>query len=291
MVGSRLALGTVQFGLPYGVVNDGREVETGEAAAILRQAWASGVNTLDTAIVYGESERRLGEIGVAGWRIVTKLPAVPENCPDVSDWVERSVDDSMARLGVPRLSGLLLHRPHQLLEPAGEDLFAALLAQKDRGVVDKIGISIYGPDELQVLFARFAFDLVQAPLNVVDRRLVSSGWLDTLYAAGTEVHVRSVFLQGLLLVDPTSRPDRFARWHVLWDRWHAWLRERELTPLEACLGFVLSHEKVGRVVVGVDSVCHFREILENGRTQVGAIPDDLASEDLDLLTPSRWNTL
>jgi len=197
----------------------------------------------------------------------------------------------MARLGVPRLSGLLLHRPHQLLEPAGEDLFAALLAQKDRGVVDKIGISIYGPDELQVLFARFAFDLVQAPLNVVDRRLVSSGWLDTLYAAGTEVHVRSVFLQGLLLVDPTSRPDRFARWHVLWDRWHAWLRERELTPLEACLGFVLSHEKVGRVVVGVDSVCHFREILENGRTQVGAIPDDLASEDLDLLTPSRWNTL
>lgn len=253
-------------------------------------AWEAGVNTLDTAIGYGESEQRLGEIGVAGWRVVTKLPPVPETCTDVSEWVDRSVTASMARLGVSSLEGLLLHRPQQLLEPHGNALYAALLALKKRGMVDKIGVSVYGMEELDALCPRFEFGLVQAPMNVVDRRLASSGWLATLRAAGTEVHVRSVFLQGLLLMAPENRPRAFAQWNILWSRWDRWLDERQLTPLAACLGFVLSHAAVDRVIVGADTIAQIREILAHSDTDIGDFPENLISQDLDLIIPTRWKT-
>lgn len=102
----RLALGTVQFGLAYGVANRVGQPSEDSAAAIVAAARRAGIDTLDTAIAYGDSERRLGEIGVDGWRVVTKLPPMPAGTSDVGEWVRRSVDGSLARLGVTRAMGL-----------------------------------------------------------------------------------------------------------------------------------------------------------------------------------------
>src|SRR5262245_8105630 len=124
----RLALGTVQFGLRYGIANEIGQVGRDQAAAILAHAHAAEVDTLDTAIGYGQSEQRLGEIGVAGWRVVSKLPSIPESCADVSRWVHESLDGSLSRLGIPKLYGLLLHRPQELLGRNGPALHRALLA-------------------------------------------------------------------------------------------------------------------------------------------------------------------
>ncbi len=168
---SRLALGTAQFGQPYGIANQAGQVSAAEAAAIIACARENGWDTLDTAITYGHSEQRLGEIGVREWRVVTKLPAVPESCRDVAAWVTTAVRESLARLGISKLHGLLLHRPEQLTQPQGEALYGALLAVKCAGMTDGIGVSIYQPEELDALWPRFALDLVQAPFNVLDRRL------------------------------------------------------------------------------------------------------------------------
>ncbi len=209
---NRLALGTVQFGLPYGIANQTGQISRDEAAAILNHAWAMGLDTLDTAIAYGGSEARLGEIGVKQWRVISKLPAVPESVTDVAAWVENSVNGSLERLNIPMLRGLLLHCSRQLLGVRGDTLYRALAAIKDEGKVEKIGVSIYGPEELDALWPHYQFDLVQAPFNVIDRRLATSGWLKRLHQAGIEVHVRSVFLQGLLLMDTANRPVSFNRW-------------------------------------------------------------------------------
>lgn len=284
----RLALGTVQFGLPYGIANQAGQVSRDEATAILDHAWAMGFDTLDTAIAYGESEQRLGEIGVGQWQIISKLPAIPEPCTDVTAWVRESVLGSLERLRIPKLHGLLLHRAQQLLGPQGDALYRALIALKDQGMVEKIGVSIYGPDELDALWPRFQFDMVQAPFNIIDRRLAASGWLTRLHQAGTEVHTRSVFLQGLLLMEATKRPATFNRWHPLWQQWHRWLEDQALTPLQACLNFTLSQPEIDRVVVGVDSLKQLQGIL--GSVEVPAVkpPAALMSEDLDLINPSRW---
>lgn len=286
---NRLVLGTVQFGLPYGVANQGGRVSKEEAAVILRHARAVGVDTLDTAIAYGDSEQRLGEIGIGQWQVISKLPAIPDTCSDVDGWVRESVLGSLNRLGVPRLRGLLLHRPPQLLGSQGDALYCALVRLKEEGKVGKIGVSIYGPDELDALWPRYQLDLVQAPCNILDRRLITSGWLARMRQAGTEVHVRSIFLQGLLLMDRQRRPKYFSRWQNLWDQWDHWLDAQQLSPLQACMGFALSNSAIDRIVVGVDSLRHLNEVLAQLEAPAARAPDILASEDLDLINPSHWN--
>lgn len=289
----RLALGTVQFGLPYGIANRGGQVEPQAAAAILKLAWDAGVDTLDTAIAYGTSEERLGEIGVGQWRVISKLPPIPPSCPDVHGWAQDTVRASLQRLGISKLAGLLLHRPMQLLEADGAALYRSLLLQREQGVCDMIGVSIYGPEELDQLCPRFRFDLVQAPFSVIDRRLTESGWLQRLRAAGTEVHVRSVFLQGLLLMERGRRPAYFDAWAPLWRRWEEWLRAEQLSALHGALRYVLSIPEIDRIVIGVDSPRHLQEILA-----VGAAPEplppraapDVRCADAGLINPSAWKT-
>lgn len=284
----RLALGTVQFGLPYGIANQAGQVSRDEAAAILDQAWMAGVDTLDTAIAYGESEQRLGEIGVGQWRVISKLPVMPESSADVGAWVRKSVHDSLNRLRISKLHGLLLHRSQQFLGAKGEAIYRAVVALKDQGKVEKIGVSIYDPGELDALWPHFRLDLVQAPFNIMDRRLVSSGWLSRLHEAGTEIHTRSAFLQGLLLMEPTNRPVAFNRWQPLWQRWQGWLNEQSMPAVQACLGFALSQPEIDRVVVGVDNLKQLQEILVGAQASAVVPPTALMSEDLDLINPSRW---
>jgi len=284
-------LGTVQFGLPYGVANRAGQVSRDEAAAILATARTAGVDTLDTAIAYGESEARLGELGVSEWRVISKLPAIPADVVDVEAWVQQSIAGSRRRLGVSSLYAILLHLPEQLLGPAGTALYRALLAARERGEVRKIGISIYGPQDLEPLAGRFQLDLVQAPFNILDRRMDTSGWLQRLREAGTEVHARSLFLQGLLLMPASGRLPKFNRWQSLWTRWDDWLRANDLTALEACVRFAVANDGFDRLVVGVDSRAQLEEILRSLTAAPLEVPGELMSTEADLINPARWNLL
>lgn len=255
---------------------------------MLQLASANGIDTLDTAIAYGESEACLGEVGIERFKLVTKLPALPDDCIDVSGWIQRQVAASLARLGVNAVHGLLLHRSEQLLGSNGGALYRALQDLKDSGVVQKIGVSIYAPSELEAISKRFRLDLVQAPLNLVDRRLHTTGWLQRLKNDGTEIHTRSAFLQGLLLMPQAAIPPKFAQWGELWHRWHQWLAEHDVSAVRACLAFPLSFPEVDRMVVGADSVGQLEQII--GAT-LDAVPDDLPNlrcEEENLINPARW---
>ena len=156
------------------------------------------------------------------------------------------------------------------------------------GLVRKTGVSIYGPDELDALCPRYSFELVQSPFSLVDRRLLRSGWLDKLTKQGTEVHGRSIFLQGLLLMSPTERPRKFDRWGALWSRYEAWLGQVGLSPLQACVRDAMSVAAISQVVVGVDSVVQLREITQAANGISPDVPSELRSEEPDLVNPARW---
>lgn len=287
-VGKRFVLGTVNFGLPYGVANHTGQLGTENVKRVLTCAKSGGMNTLDTAVAYGDSEKVLGLCGLSDWQVITKLPAVPDDCHDVASWVRGQVDGSLKRLGVDSLYALLLHRPVQLLERMGEELYRSLCEQKARGVARRIGISIYSSDELDGLPHKMAFDLVQVPFNIIDRRLSASGWLDRLHARGAEIHARSVFLQGLLLMKPGERPVRFHKWQKLWDAYDGWLVDNDLTPLQACLRYVASRPEISRILVGVDSAEQLSEILTAAEGTLPAIPESLGTNDVNLVNPSKW---
>jgi aryl-alcohol dehydrogenase-like predicted oxidoreductase len=285
----RIALGTAQFGQDYGITNSVGQITAESAFAILARARDGGIDTIDTAIAYGRSEQLLGDAGVDGWRVVSKLPSYPYECSDVKAWVNANVDDSLARLKIPQLHGLLLHRPDQLLGSRGSQLYSALLTLKAAGKVKKIGISIYDPTELDLIFSRYQFDLVQAPFNIFDRRLASSGWMSKLHASSVEIHVRSVFLQGLLLKANGFSPSGFERWEDLWISWGDWIKNYRLNPLLAALGHVLSYPEIDRVIVGVDNLAQLNEILACAQFPHQRVTENLATNDLDLLNPSRWS--
>jgi aryl-alcohol dehydrogenase-like predicted oxidoreductase len=287
---NRFAIGTVQFGLPYGIANREGQVSLDEARAILKFAEAASLDTLDTAMAYGNSEHRLGEIGVSQWQVVSKLPVIPVGCPDVAAWVRASVAASLDRLHIRRLRGLLLHDSGQLLGTQGTALYGALTQLKTDGLVQKIGVSIYEPEELDALSSTYNFDMVQAPLNIFDRRLIDSGWLVRLSHNGIEVHVRSVFLQGLLLMQPANRPEKFNRWQPLWSRWQKWLGDIGLTPVQACLRTIPAQPEIDRVIVGVDRLTQLKEILSAAEGDLLDVPAELHCEDVRLINPAHWNT-
>lgn len=288
---SKFALGTVQFGLPYGIANQAGQVSRSEAKNMLQYAAENGIDTLDTAIAYGESETCLGEVGTQSFKLVTKLPAIPEGCVDISNWVQEQIAASFGRLGVNSVYGLLLHRPDQLHGSNGQALFNAMRDLQEAGLVQKIGISIYAPSELDTLSHQYRFELVQAPFSLIDRRLSQSGWLQKLKQDGVEIHTRSAFLQGLLLMPRSAIPSKFTPWSRLWDHWHDWLAGHSVSPLRTCLAYPLSFPEVDRVVIGADSEAQLAQIIDAGLHGVSDELPDLHCDDENLINPANWSRL
>lgn len=286
----RLAIGTAQFGLGYGVANIRGRVPADDVTAILSEARAAGCDTIDTAIAYGNAEAVLGDAGVADFRIVSKLPAVPDDERDIAGWVRRSVEGSLQRLRVSRLHGVLLHRPQQLLTERGRELSAALEQLKGAGLTMKVGVSGGSAVELDDYAAALTVDLVQVPFNLFDRRLLAGGRLERLVEGGVEVHVRSVFLQGLLVMGPAQRPPAFDRWAAYLAQYDAWLQQSGVSAIAACLRDALAQPGIARLVVGVDGAAHWRGILA---AVDGPAPTRLSAfdrPDPDLINPLVWLT-
>ena len=287
----KIGLGTVQFGLPYGVANQTGQVSVEDVKEMLGLARAYDIDTLDTAVAYGDSESSLGKAGVAGFKVVTKLPAIPADCVHLAGWVKEQVLESLTRLGLTKIYALLLHRPEQFLGSKGKELYQALQSLKDAGVVQKVGVSIYSPQELDALYSQYRLDIVQAPFNLVDQRMLATGWIHRLKDSGVEIHTRSAFLQGLLLMPQPSIPLKFAQWKNIWHEWHKWLLDQNISALQACLAFPLSFPEIDRVIVGADSVTQLEQIIQAGEHVRSFDFPDLQCNDEDLVNPSRWPSL
>lgn len=286
----KLAIGTVQFGMRYGVANSSGRVGIAEVQRILTAARSIGVDTLDTAAAYGSSEEVLGHVGSEGFKVISKLPPrEAQNCI-VSAWVTASVESSLTKLNQKSLYGFLLHRPLELLSAEGAEIYETLKDLKNQGLIQKLGVSVSGPEDLEKLSPYYKFDLVQAPMNLVDQRMLESGWLRQLKRQCTEVHIRSAFLQGLLLMPAQDRPSYFERWSDLFDRFDNWLKAEKLTALEACLGFLNQQEDVDKIVVGVDTMDQLISIADVADTNISGIPVALQSADTALINPALWTS-
>jgi len=285
----KLAIGAAQLGMPYGVANRVGRVNGASAARMLDVARANGIDTIDTAAAYGESEATLGTIGTSGFRVVTKIGPIPATCPDAADWVVESVRASCGRLRRPSVYGVLLHRSEDLLGPHGAGVADGLRRLPSHGLAERFGVSVYSPDELARAQSVLGGDLVQLPRNPFDRRFDRTGWIRRLADSGVEVHVRSIFLQGLLAMAPSAVPERFSRWRGPLEAWHRWLAARGVGAIEACLSDAMSDPCISRIVTGFDSPEQLAEACAlAGRSSLPA-PDSLAVDDLDLLLPSRWS--
>lgn len=286
-----LALGTAQLGSPYGEMNKGGGLTVSQVETLLSKARSAGISTIDTASLYPRSEQLLGEVGTQGFDVITKLKGVNEASGSPYDWVVGEVEASLQRLNLPSLHALLLHRPSDILGNSGQGVIAALRDLRQDGLIRHLGFSIYQPDELSSLCEAMSPQLVQCPFSVFDRRLETSGWLQSLANEEIEVHARSVFLQGLLLCSEDTLPAKFWPWLEIWRLWWKFLDEAKLTSIEAALNFVLATSGVSKVVVGIDSPAQLNELLTFDLEQKALqVPDFLISDER-LLNPQLWTNL
>lgn len=301
---SRLALGTVQFGLAYGITNAAGQVPEAEVRRLLAVAQQSGISTLDTAALYGESEAVLGRVlpGFPPFRVITKTSKVAagDSAEDAVARLQASFAASLKKLGAPAVAGLIAHEADDLIGPHGEALWAAMLGLKASGKVGKIGASIYTGQQIDALIARFPLDLVQVPFNALDKRLIDGGQLARLTKAGTEVHCRSIFLQGLLLQSPEAIPAKFGPLIGAVRRLHDTFAQYGLSPLEGLIACVLGTPEIGRLVVGVTAKRELEELVaaeQRASAVLAAKPDLMAAiapiriDDPAILSPALWGQL
>ena len=292
----KLGIGTAQFGLDYGISNRDGQTPLVEVAAILRYAREAGLTVIDTAHGYGESETMLGGVLPAGhsFRIVTKTPAFPSRPvrPEDAAELERSFLMSLEKLAQRSIAGLLAHSADDLLTPGGDLLHARLMELKARGLVGKIGASVYSGEQIEALLERYEIDIIQLPVNAMDQRLIASGRLSKLKKRGIEVHARSIFLQGLLLMAPEDAPSYFDPLRPLLRRYHECVRERGLTPEEAAFCFITGVSGIDHVIIGVNrldqlvlNVAAFRKTYApETREALGRFSID----DPRFLNPALW---
>jgi len=291
----RLGLGTVQFGVAYGISNtDGRTPES-EVKRIVSIAAERGLQVIDTASQYGDSEKIVGHSLPDGhsFRVVTKTPSYAKGTLSAADGLAlaETFHASLRNLGQESIYGLLIHDTDDLLSPNGVLLWRTMQELKDSGLVEKIGVSVYSPGQIDAVVRTFPVDLVQLPVNVLDQRMVQGGQVKRLKDLGIEIHSRSAFLQGLLLIDPVTLGGHFSPIRAQLMRYHGLLRENGLTPREGALAFVRSVREIDVTIVGVNDARQLAELCEiDGRDW--SFPSlDFSSFSIDdeaMVNPGRW---
>ncbi len=284
---NRIVLGGAQLGLPYGILNGGETLSREEVARILDTAAGHGIDAIDTAIAYGQSESVIGETAQNRFKIISKLPPIPLDVSNVSQWVRTQVDASLSRLKCTSLDALLLHRSQDLTDAHGTELYAAINSLKVEKIIQRFGVSIYTPDELNGIIGTFDIDVVQAPLNVFDRRIL--GVIDQLTALNIELHVRSVFLQGVLIAKPENRPQRFQPWSEHFARFDEWVLSTGVSAMACCLGFALQQSSVAKLVIGTTSATSLAEIMTSIPNTHLEVPPHLQSSIEQLIDPRSWS--
>lgn len=258
---SRLTLGTAQLGFSYGVANQSGAPSPKEVQAMLETAAAAGVNCLDTARGYGDSEKVLGEALAATrlqehFQVATKIdPTLPADLP----WAEakRALRESMitsrALLRCERLSIVLLHRDTC---PAYLEILAEL---RDEGLMDLCGVSVVTPAHAERLLPSANLDAIQAPINVLDARF--AGAAETVSGRGGLVFARSCYLQGLLLLDDEATPAHLLAVKPARDFFRGLAARHGLTLPELLLRAMLGRAEISSVVVGMENLTQLRNNL------------------------------
>ena len=284
---NKIALGTAQFGLDYGISNTTGQIPENQVFKILNESIRSGIDVLDTAYAYGNSELVIGNfVKQHGnlFKIISKLPEC--NPRDVMNIFE----SSLKRLGIDELYGYMCHSfQHYTDNPEIWDILKEL---KSEGKIEKIGLSLYYPFELEYIIEnKIGVDIIQVPYNVFDQRFEQ--YFPLLKKMGIEIFVRSVFLQGLVFKEPSELDDYFEKISGKIAKLHSMATELD-TPIAAlCLYFAVNNEFVDQVVVGVDSVQNLKEIVSSSvyRADVESALQKLYSlreDDENMILPMNW---
>jgi aryl-alcohol dehydrogenase-like predicted oxidoreductase len=283
---NKLGLGSGQFGLDQQAGARGRPRDA-EAREILSIAARSGLGVLEVGRHPASAEVTLGQVLPKPQPFRLTVTTVrPDRGPD---FAEAEVRAQLARLGVGSVDAILAPSATDLFSPHGPELWDRLRKLKDEGLAKKIGVSVYASDDPVGLTRRFKPDVVQAPASLLDQRLLIDGTLAELAAMGVEVHLRSIFLNGLLFLPPDRAPNHLKAAAGRISRARRLIAEGRSDPLQAALGFALSRPEASTVLVGVASAAEMSAVIAAAMSPPPDLDwDEMALDDPEALDPRAW---
>ena len=290
---SKLCIGTAQFGSNYGIANKNGIVKISEIKKIKKYALSNGIRTIDTAQAYGEGEKRLNKIGIDEFITLSKLPVTIPGRKS-KKWGLENIKKSLKILNKKFFHAVFVHNTNYLYDKKGGEIYKGLVTAQKNGLVKNIGVSTYTIEEIKLIIKNFKkFNIIMLPYNIIDRRPLKSKIFEKLNKLNIEVHTRSVFLQGLLLLNKKEMPKKFYKWSKVFNSLEMVSKKFRLSRYEICLRYVLSNPFIDKVLIGTDNFSQLKKLVnisKKGNIKIKN-KDIKPSNDINLLNPSKWPTL
>ena len=288
----KIILGTAQFANKYGITNKFGTTNNQEIKKILRICKINKVKLIDTAINYKNVEKKLGKYDLNNFQLITKIPSIPINRKNIQNWILSIIKKSLKRLNKKSLYAVLVHNSSDLTGFKKEELYAALQNLKKKKLVKKVGVSIYDFNEMKSIIKQYKIDIVQVPLNILDRRVLNKEILNFLKKKKIEIHARSIFLQGLLLANKKIQYVKFKKWKNIWLNIDSYCKKNKIDVISLALNFVLSQKDIKKIVLGFENSMQLKQVLSNIKFfKKKKFFDDISTKDELLINPNNWKSL
>ena len=281
-----LVLGTAQFDEKYGIRRIEKKLNFKLKKKLIFFLKKNKINSIDTASNYKNAEYDLGRIGVKKFDIITKIPKLNANL-DIKKQLSFYVLNSLNKLKIENINTLLIHDIAELKKKNKFEYVDFLKYLKKKKIVKKIGISIYNFNDLNKVIKFWIPDVLQIPYNILDRRIENKKFLKIIKNYKIEIHVRSIFLQGLLV--KKNKNKKFRKWEKIFNQWFLWCRQNNIKPFEAAYLFVKQNPNIKKIIVGVENISQLNKILKI-KKKIDQFPN-FNCKDKQLLNPFNWNKL
>jgi len=289
---NKLVLGTVQFGLNYGINNTIGKPNKETVAAILDLAYKNNIHLLDTAEAYGDSQEVIGNYHNASpnkFQVITKYSAAQKSLP------ENITNRVKADIRTLKVNSLYCYMFHSFADYKKHfnDFKKELLALKKEGIIERIGVSIYTNGELEELLTHEDIDVVQLPFNLLDNVNQRGNIIAKAKQKGIEIHTRSAFLQGLFFKNTNELPVNLLPLKENLEEINAISNECKFSINDLALSYVLYQNQIDRVLIGVETVEQMQKnILSSEKKlspEVAKKIDSISVNNVNLLNPSTWS--
>ena len=281
---SKIVLGTAQFGMPYGI--NKKEVNLDDIGQILNYAKKNKINYLDTAPTYKNALKKLSTFSLKEWNIISKISSKPKNVKDIKSWINKIFFHTLNTLKIDKIDTILIHDENNVChKKTGDEFYKSLNDLKNQGLIRNIGCSIYTPKKLIKILGRYEFDIIQSTYNIFDKRILLPEVTKILHKKKIKLHLRSIFLQGLLL-EKQNIPKKFVKNKIL-KKFNTWLKETKSENISTCLGCI-SQIKFDKLIVGIDNISQLKGIIKNVRNPSKIIPSFNVNENNIIIDPRKW---
>jgi len=284
----KICIGSANFGSFYGYKNS--KIKKKEISKIFKYLKQKKINYIDTAINYRNSEKIIGKYN-KNFQIITKIPDVPKSEKNPKKWIEKKILKSLKNLKSKKLYGVLFHHPPYKYTRKNFLLIIKYLEYlRRKKIIKKIGISVYSIDQIKRSFSIYQFQIVQFQMSVLDQKIYKSKLIKTLKKNNVEIHVRSIFLQGMLLSEIKNIPEKFNFLKKKIKFFENWVERKKITRLEACLRFAIYSDFVDKIIIGTNNYLQLKEtisVIQKIKNKI-YLPNELKELKSSILNPTNW---